>query len=72
MNNKVIVKFKNDAKGDIILEFVGLKSKMYSYQKLNTGAANNAVTTKKPAKGLQTVALAKLRHHEFKAQLDHP
>ena len=71
-NNKVVGKFKDEANGDNIVEFVGLKAKMYSYQTLNTGADNNALTTKKRAKGLQRAAVAKLRHHEFKAQLDHP
>ena len=30
VNNKVIVKMKDEVKGKVISEFVGLKSKMYS------------------------------------------
>ena len=32
-NKKVIGKFKDEAAGNPITEFVGLKSKMYSYEK---------------------------------------
>ena len=31
-NNKVIGKFKDELKGDRMLEFVGLRAKMYSYR----------------------------------------
>ena len=34
-NKKVIGKFKDEASGDLITEFVGLKSKMYSYKTEN-------------------------------------
>ena len=34
-NNKLVGKFKDEASGPSISEFVGLKPKMYSYQNLN-------------------------------------
>ena len=72
-NNKVVGKFKDEASGQSITEFVGLKPKMYSYQTLNSGAAipskgpahvEAAFTTKKRAKGIQRAAAAKLRHEQ--------
>ena len=72
-NNKVVGKFKDEANGDPIIEFVGLKPKMYSYQTLSLALQGDAaITTKKRAKGIQRTAVAKLRHEEYKAQLDHP
>ena len=54
---------------------------MYSYQTLNSGAANPACndpsrleaafTTKKRANDIIRAAVAKLRHEQYKAQLDH-
>ena len=72
-NNKVVGKFKDEASGQSITEFVGLKPKMYSYQTLND-PSNGEVgfTTKKRAKGIQRAVVGKLRHEQFKAQLDHP
>ena len=72
-NNKVVGKFKDEANGDPILEFVGLRAKMYSYQTLShVDGGAESVVTKKRAKGIQKAAVSKLRHEEFKGQLDHP
>ena len=71
-NNKLVGKFMDEANGDLIDEFVGLKAKMYFHQTLNTGAGNNAFTREKWAKRLQRAAVAKLRHQELKAELDEP
>ena len=72
-NNKVVGKFKDEANGEPILEFVGLRAKMYSYQTLSHNeTGEQSILTKKRAKGIQKAAVAKLRHEEFKKQLDHP
>ena len=72
-NNKVVGKFKDEANGDPIIEFVGLRPKMYSYQTLSERADGSSQTvTKKRAKGLQRAAVSKMHHEEFKAQLEHP
>ncbi|MCG8571961.1 MAG: endonuclease VII domain-containing protein [Spirochaetes bacterium] len=49
-NKKVIGKFKDEAKGKPITEFVGLKSKMYSY-KVELGSGN--IKNKRKAKGVK-------------------
>ena len=50
-NKKVIGKFKDEASGDPITEFVGLKSKMYSYKKENKDCDHG--TENKTAKGVK-------------------
>ena len=71
-NNKLVGKFKDEANGDTIVEIVRLRAKMKSSTTLNRGADNTDLTTKKRANWLKRAAVAKLRHHEFKAQLNHP
>ena len=72
-NNKVVGKLKYEESGQAITEFAGLKPKMYSYQTLNDPSNGDAgFTNKKRAKGIQRAVVAKLRHDQFKAQLDHP
>ena len=72
-NNRVVGKFKDEANGDPILEFVGLRAKMYSYQTLSHNeTGKETIITKKRAKGIQKAAVSKLRHEEFKCQLDAP
>lgn len=44
VNKKVLGKFKDEVNGDIILEFIGLRPKLYSYKTLKS--------TKKKAKGI--------------------
>ena len=49
--NKVVGKFKDEASGQSIREFVGLKPKMYSYQTLKVPSHGEAgFTIKKQAK----------------------
>jgi len=58
-NKKVIGKFKDEASGKPILEFIGLKSKMYSYK---TETKEN-----KTAKGVKKNVIKKeLNHSDYK------
>ncbi|CAB3987823.1 Gastrula zinc finger [Paramuricea clavata] len=52
-NKKVIGKFKDEAEGVPIIEFVGLRSKMYSYVKENGGGGMTAKGVKKTRKTLK-------------------
>ena len=54
-NKKVIGKFKDEAAGEIIAEFVGLRSKMDSYIK---GNGENGKT----AKGIKKIVIKKNIH----------
>ena len=59
-NKKVIGKFKNEASGVPIVEFVGLKSKTYSYVKDNDKGG-------KTAKGIKKVVIKKdIKHEDYK------
>ena len=72
-NNKVIGKFKDEANSEPILEFVGLRPKMYSYVTVKDAtAAEPAVSEKTRAKGIQRAAAALLRHKDFLEQLHNP
>ena len=62
-NKKVIGKFKDEAAGVPICEFVGLRSKMYSYMKDNQ-------TGGKTAKGIKKNVIKKnIRHENYKDTL---
>jgi len=62
-NKKVIRKFKDEAAGQIITEFVGLRSKMYSYIKEN---GENGKT----AKGIKKIVIKKnINHADYKNTL---
>ena len=74
-NLKVIGKFKDETKGEPINEFIGLRPKMYSFQMVKIGAEEDAIPEyheKHRAKGIERGAAAKLRHDEYKKQLDTP
>ena len=59
-NKKVIGKMKDEAAGQIITEFVGLRSKMYSYIKDN-------MKEERTAKGIKkNVIKKKLKHENYK------
>ena len=63
MNKKVIGKFKDEASGIPIIEFVGLRSKMYSYIKDNDEGG-------KTAKGIKKIVIKKdITHENYKQTL---
>ena len=62
-NKKVIGKFKDEASGIPIVEFVGLRSKMYSYMKDNKQGSRTAKGIKK------NVIKQQLRHDNYKDTL---
>ena len=62
-NKKVVGKFKEEASGQPITDFVGLNPKMDSYQTLNNPSHGEAgFTIKKRAKRIQPAAVGKLLH----------
>ena len=62
-NKKIIGKFKDEAAGVPITEFVGLKSKMYSYVKENQ-------TGGKTAKGIKKIVIKNdVKHEDYKQTL---
>ena len=67
-NNKVIGKFKDEANGDIIIEFIGLRAKMYSYIVLS----QHGIQEKHRAKGISSAASRKLNHADYLQQLNLP
>ena len=71
-NKKVIGKMKDELSGEIIFEFVGLRPKMYSIQTIKTVNDEAIYTDKHRAKGIQREEAAKLRHEQYKKQLDNP
>ena len=63
-NKKVIGKFKDEAAGKPILEFVGLKSKMYSYTKEESP---NVVKNNKTARGVKrNVIKREISHSDYR------
>ena len=72
-NKKEIGKFKDEAVGDPVVEFVGLKPKMYSFTKAKVEANGDyEIIEKHTAKGIQKCAAERLKHEAFKAQLATP
>ena len=72
-NRKVIGKFKDEAAGMPITEFVGLRSKMYSYIKDNQkggktakGIKTNIINNKIKHEGYKSVLQNKQIHHTMK------
>ena len=70
LNNKVIGKFKDEANGEQIIEFVGLRPKMYSY--LLKKHLTTTLFEKHKAKGIQYAITAKLKHEDYLKQLEAP
>lgn len=68
-NKAIIGKFKDEAAGMPILEFVGLRAKMYSYQMV---APNGSLQDKFRAKGLAAAVRRGFTHGQYKRQLDEP
>ena len=71
-NNKVIGKFKDETKGEPIIEFIGLRPKMYSFLTMSMVNAQPELHEKHRAKGIQSAASARLRHEQYRQQLDLP
>ena len=64
INKKVLGKFKDEAKGKNITEFVGLRSKLYSY-KMEEGKEN------KKCKGIKKAVVEKsITHNDYKTCLE--
>ena len=68
-NKGVVGKFKDETQGNPIVEFVGLRPKMYSYQVLKP---DQVISNKHRAKGICRQFAAKLNHADYKSQLDAP
>ena len=65
-NKKVIGKFKDEAAGKPILEFVGLKCKMYSYLLGDGGGSPGPPQEHKKAKGVKkNVVKKEIKHRDF-------
>ena len=64
-NKKQLFKMKDELGGKIMTEFVGLRSKMYSYQYNDY----NGIREKMTGKGIKKSTLKKLKHSEYKACL---
>ena len=63
INKKVIGKFKDEASGIPVVEFIGLRSKMYSYMKDNDKC-------EKTAKGIQkNIIIQNIKHIDYKEVL---
>ena len=71
-NEKVVGKMKDETQGDPILEFVGLRPKMYSFKTVQM--TNNVAVFKEKhtAKGISRAAARTLRHEQYKSQLETP
>ncbi len=67
-NKRVIGKFKDESNGDPILEFVGLRPKMYSF----TTISGAVLKEKHRAKGIQFAAARELTHAQYIEQLINP
>jgi len=71
-NKKVVGKFKCETKGAPIVEFVGLRPKMYSLQYKESCDPTSAIKEKRRIKGITRAAARALLHANYKAQLDFP
>ena len=68
-NKQIIGKFKDEAAGEAIFEFIGLRAKMYSFI---TVGADGKLKPKHRAKGLVRATSAQITHEDFLAQLELP
>ena len=71
-NRKVIGKFKCETKGNPIVEFVGLRPKMYSYLYQEKTDPTSKIKEKHRVKGITAAASRALKHFDYKDQLDRP
>ena len=71
-NNKVLGKMKDEAAGKPILEFIGLRPKMYSFMIATDKLDATKLKEKHVAKGIQRAVIANLKHEDYRSQLDTP
>ena len=72
-NKAVVGLMKDEAAGNPIVEFVGLRLKMYSFKAAKVQAdGTSTFFDKHRAKGLQRAAAAKITHEQYLAQLVDP
>ena len=72
-NKAVLGLMKEEAAGNPIFEFVGLRPKMYSFQAVKVKADGNyEYFDKHRAKGLKRAATSKFTHEQYLRQLEHP
>ena len=72
-NKAVVGLMKDEAAGNPIVEFCGLRPKMYSFKAAKVHADGTVdFFDKHRAKGLQRAAAAKFTHEQYLAQLVHP
>ena len=71
-NKKAVGKFKCETKGAPIIEFVGLRPKMYSIQYKDSCEPSSVIKEKHRIKGVTRTAARALLHESYKAQLDFP
>ena len=71
-NKKVVGKFKCETKGAPIIDFVGLRPKMYSLQYKESCDPSSGIKEKHRIKGVTRAAARALIHESYKAQLDFP
>ena len=67
-NEKIVGKFKDETNGEPIVEFVGLRPKMYSY----TVLTDHGISEKHRAKGIATATSKSLKHEQYIAELNNP
>ena len=67
-NNKVIGKFKDETNGEPIVEFLGLRAKMYSF----TVLSDHGIIEKHRAKGITSATSRKYTHADYLHQLNEP
>ena len=67
-NQMVVGKFKDETNGEPIVEFVGLRPKMYSY----TVLTDHGISEKHRAKGIASATSKNLLHEQYVAQLNNP
>ena len=64
-NKKVLGKMKDECAGKVMIDYVGLRPKMYSYRWTDDGAVNE----KHRAKGVQRAASNRITHHDYIKEL---
>ena len=71
-NQLVIGKFKCETHGTAIIEFIGLKAKMYSYVYQRVAHPESDLKENHRAKGIARAAAKQLKHEQYADQLKVP